>query len=79
MEVGPTTEKERVLWEMRGLLVRETARGLTVFTQPCRNLTSDGLCGIYEERPQACRDFKLGGKDCFSYRRLQRALDSHAL
>jgi Fe-S-cluster containining protein len=27
-----------------------------LITAPCNHLLSDGRCGIYEERPQVCRD-----------------------
>ncbi len=42
-----------------GLPVRR--RGTTCrFSQPCSALDSDGCCGVYDGRPQRCRDFECG-------------------
>jgi Fe-S-cluster containining protein len=30
---------------------------------PCKNLREDNLCGIYETRPQICREYKADGCD----------------
>ena len=33
-------------------------------------------CGIYRERPQMCRDFEAGSKDCKKHRR-ERGIEPH--
>ena len=30
----------------------------------CKQLTEDGLCGIYDERPQGCREFGVMSPAC---------------
>ena len=35
----------------------------------CPNLLPSGECGIYDERPEACRNLVVGGQDCRSARR----------
>ena len=44
---------------------------------PCGNLVTDQTgnqyCGDYENRPQACRNTKEGGKTCDSLRSLHRS------
>jgi Fe-S-cluster containining protein len=63
----PTTKSD---WEyIRWYLMHE---GATVFKEDdtwyllmhavCRNLQSDNRCGIYDTRPQVCRDYTI--KDC---------------
>jgi Fe-S-cluster containining protein len=44
-------------------------RGLVIGTEVllncrCSNLTGLGTCGIYEDRPQVCREFAVGSPDC---------------
>ena len=42
------------------------------FEIACENLTPEGLCKIYDDRPQMCRDFEIGSERCESvvaYRR----------
>src|SRR5665213_202316 len=38
--------------------------GLYVLTNDCGNLTEDNQCGVYEERPRACRDYEVGSTAC---------------
>lgn len=35
----------------------------------CPNLQADNSCGIYENRPEPCRNFETGGKQCDNARR----------
>ena len=30
----------------------------------CANLTTEGLCRIYDDRPQVCRNFEIASKQC---------------
>jgi Fe-S-cluster containining protein len=34
----------------------------------CIALTKDGKCGIYEKRPQVCREFEVGCSRCQNFR-----------
>lgn len=37
--------------------------------RPCNALTLDGKCGIYESRPEVCREFAAGGGMCVAARK----------
>ena len=37
---------------------------IAIVSSRCRHLNERGLCGIYEARPQVCRDFKVGCVEC---------------
>lgn len=64
------------------LRIRGTAREVTtpdgrvvtalLIPHRCQHLTSDGRCGIYETRPQICRDLAMGGGACRSIIRRRR-------
>ena len=41
---------------------RKTTTGICWSTPTCRHLQDDNRCGIYETRPQICRDYST--KDC---------------
>ena len=43
------------------------------FVVPCSELTPEGACAIYPERPQMCRDFLRGGAACLDYVRRRRS------
>jgi len=34
------------------------------FRSPCKNLQDDGRCGIYENRPNICREFPPKDEQC---------------
>ena len=36
---------------------------------PCIWLNAEKRCGHYEERPEVCRQFELGGEECVTLRR----------
>lgn len=45
---------------------------------PCREHAADGSCGIWESRPQPCRDYQVGSPACrqaIKARRSDRADD----
>lgn len=44
---------------------REDGSWYVVFNTPCEHLQADYSCGIYETRPQVCRDHKFGECDYF--------------
>ena len=64
-----TPETPRDFDDMRWYLLHE---GITIFVEDgewyvqlataCRHLLPDNLCGIYDTRPQICREYKAG--DC---------------
>lgn len=35
----------------------------------CPNLGADNRCGIYDQRPEHCRNFEVGGRECDEARR----------
>jgi Fe-S-cluster containining protein len=36
--------------------------------EPCLWLGPDGRCAHYDDRPEICREFELGGEDCLRVR-----------
>lgn len=38
--------------------------GLYILLEDCGNLTEDGRCAVYEDRPRACRDYEVGATAC---------------
>jgi Fe-S-cluster containining protein len=36
----------------------------------CICLKNDGTCGIWEQRPQTCKDFEVNGNRCLSIRKI---------
>lgn len=48
----------------------------TTFAAPCTELDAVGRCRIYADRPDICRNFAVGSRDCLKTVRLRRtALD----
>lgn len=70
-------EKRTMQMEVeRGREYEPLAAGLGRYTMwgTCGNLTEIlGVeqCGIYEERPQVCRDFEMGGPKCLLIRQMK--------
>lgn len=54
------------------LLHGKTSAGFVEFTCWCRELTDEGLCRIYDERPAVCRDARPGAADCLEAVRARR-------
>lgn len=55
----------RGMWELLMLRGDLTPGGGGVrLDAPCRHLTRAGKCGIHDDRPQVCRDYKVGGPAC---------------
>lgn len=54
-----------------GIYYAESTNGeLTVgLVGPCPNLQPDSSCGVYDSRPEACRKFEVGQKECKSARK----------
>jgi uncharacterized protein len=83
---GETGEEawERLRWDRRdlleGFLEAEKAikaAGLASFGSPCLWLDAEaGRCLHYEYRPQACREFAVGGVDCLDARRRGGIMES---
>lgn len=60
LQVNPAyLEEDRRRWiEMHGIRLFERDGGAWAsISAQCNHLTEEGKCGIYEERPQGCRDF----------------------
>ena len=60
MQNAVLTSYQREFVETRGKAVGEHA----LLDCRCKHLTDDGRCGIYEQRPQAGRDYEVGGEFC---------------
>lgn len=43
----------------------------------CSQLTLDGLCSIYNQRPQVCINYKPGGTDCMKAVKARRSLEEY--
>jgi len=50
---------QREFWEAKGpVKTIETKEGtIYLMPQPCQHQLEDGKCGIYDTRPQLCKDF----------------------
>lgn len=59
LPVNPPPDAIRWLG-MRGEIRNQTLR----INVACCNLTDDGECGVWETRPQGCRDYKIGSPAC---------------
>jgi Fe-S-cluster containining protein len=44
----------------------------------CLQLTLDGRCAIYQDRPDVCRVFAPGGEDCLETVRRRRTPEAYA-
>jgi hypothetical protein len=53
--------------------------GRVELATPCRALGVCGMCGIYESRPQNCRDFAVGGPLCRDTVRRRRPEDAEQI
>ena len=42
----------------------------------CLELTPAGKCGIYEQRPEVCREFEAGGAGCKAARERMKGTDN---
>jgi Fe-S-cluster containining protein len=56
-------------WELHA--VGKVHEGFVVAVR-CRNLTTEGRCSDYENRPVNCREFEPGSPDCLELIRLRR-------
>jgi Fe-S-cluster containining protein len=66
--------RDPVVWKQPKLVVRHGPRfEILRDGDRCAALGSRGseqyTCAIYEDRPQACRDFAAGGRQCLDARR----------
>ena len=53
--------------KLRGIV----ADGIWYVNAPCKHFVR-GRCTIYETRPQACKDYPVGGPDCLATRKALR-------
>ena len=52
---------DHLLWQLSHRNVqayKDEGRWFLLVNTPCTHLQLDGRCGIYEDRPQICRDYK---------------------
>ena len=61
LEIPRMSTDERRWAKMRGVL----SKGGSIFRihSPCKHLIG-GKCGIYENRPNVCKQYEVGGKMC---------------
>ncbi len=50
--------------------------GFYLLLEDCGNLTEDNMCGVYEERPNACANYQVGSQECLDARAVF-GLDGH--
>ena len=65
LKMANQTPYMRDWMELRGVVVGEH----WFVNAPCQHLTLEGACAIYENRPQACRDYETDGEQCRATRR----------
>ena len=56
-----------------------TSEAFIRFECKCNALADDGLCTIYDERPNVCQDMPVGGLDCLGYVRDRRTPEQYKL
>ncbi len=57
----PLTKSERQVFMFKGGRVYDDR---VIFTTPCLHLDNSGLCLIYENRPQYCKDYLCEEAKC---------------
>jgi Fe-S-cluster containining protein len=68
LEVRVSTRDHRRWFELHARVTDDRL----IFDCRCRSLQWNGQCAIYEDRPQMCRDFIAGGKECLEAVRTRR-------
>jgi Fe-S-cluster containining protein len=63
-------------FEMRGTHIKGMIYAMVA---PCPKMTSEGLCGVQDEKPLACAIMPVGGEDCFSSVKLRRTPEEYAV
>jgi len=66
----PDATKIDSWWELEDLPsgTYYTPQGSVYIKGRCPNLESDSNCRIYSQRPDACRNFEIGSRDCHDSR-----------
>jgi hypothetical protein len=70
IQVGPMNRDQRWWANMRGRLEGDWFR----IRSKCACLTADGRCSQYEDRPEVCRKWEIGGKMCMAARKALREM-----
>lgn len=69
---GTVLEHDELFEALYNLDPEEDAKGF-IFGSPCGHHCRDehgrSSCGVYEQRPQACRELELGGEECVRLRK----------
>lgn len=68
VELGLMSQQDKRFFRLRGDF---EPGGLRV-DAPCRQLTDEGRCGIYQSRPDACRTYEVGSPACRAAVRARR-------
>jgi len=70
--------QEHLPWaKMRGLVKQKDADLWEWHVRsPCQHLSKTGRCKIYDNRPQVCREFEVGGKACLKAQKIQKELEA---
>lgn len=69
VDAGALLPDELAWMRLRG----RVALGRWWVDAPCRHLTAEGACAIYQTRPQACRDYLVEGPACNLTRKADKA------
>jgi len=68
--LGRASDEDRRFLETRGTLVD----GQLLINSRCTHLHGDGRCVIYDDRPEACREFVVGSEECRQAIQLRRPI-----
>lgn len=62
----PIAKDDRAFFATRGdvFTILGQPHDVLELPTPCRHLDACGKCGIYDARPQPCRTYEVGSKDC---------------
>lgn len=73
------TDSDHGRWlRLHANIARETWGEEMRFECKCTALTAEGKCGIYNERPEMCREFEPGSNDCVETVRRRRTPEQYA-
>jgi Fe-S-cluster containining protein len=77
--LAPTADARRWV-ELHAATVHQTLRHgqILEFETPCTKLTGEGSCGIYDTRPQVCREYRPGGVECLATVKARRSPEQYA-
>lgn len=74
MDALPLDTRRWVLLHVEGVNGQQMT-----FPSPCKELTAEGRCGIYDDRPTLCQVFAVGGPECLTTVKVRRTPTEYAL